>query len=521
MDLSELDSDKNSSAANQKALIQPARVWAWAFVVLELLLGSVLMLHFLGEKGFWLDEALSVWRAGADLRTLWGEISQHQANMSLYYLLLHFWLSLGKTEFVVRSLSVLFALATIPFVYLLVARLFGQKEGITAALLLTINAFFIHYAQEARGYSLAIFLVAVSSYFFVRGIQIPSPRNWVAYVLASVLSVYAHLFSLLVLIAQFLSLVFLRRRDWPVKKLLASAMITGFLLFPLAIFVLFRDVGQIDWIPQPRLVELYELFHALSGQGGATLLVAYAVAGLVAVCCGLITWPEDNASFKTWRFGFLLTWFFTPILIAFLFSFIKPVFQNRYLVISLPPFVILVAVGLARIRHWQMFITALAVIVFLSAGATRQWYLAPEKQYWRSATNFVVSRAKAGDAILFYVYYGKVPFEYYVGRLGNMKNRVDVLELASGPWIAGNLQPDPSQHVLNELNRRYSRVWLVRFQDGSPPGHPLKRYEQGQLIQQSLMRQYVLRQNVSFVGGIRVQLYEGLMKKIADDTSIH
>jgi mannosyltransferase len=519
MDLSELDRNKVNGTASQKAS-EPVPVWAWTFVFLELVLGSVLMLHSLGEKSFWLDEALSVWRAGADLRTLWNEISQYQANMSFYYLLLHFWLGLGKTEFIVRSLSVLFALATIPFVYALVERLFGQKEGITAALLLTTNAFFVHYAQEARGYSLAIFLVTVSSHFFVRGIQIPSPTNWAAYIVASVLSVYAHLFSVLVLIAQLLSLGFLRRQDWPGKRLLASAMIAVFLLSPLAFFVLFRDVGQIDWIPQPRLVELYQLFLALSGQGSETLLVAYALTGLIAVYCGLRAWLENKASVETWRVGLLLTWFFIPILIAFLFSFIKPVFQNRYLVISLPPLVMLVAVGFARIRHWQMFIPALAVIVFLSADATRQWYLAPEKQYWRRATSFVVSRARAGDAILFYVYYGKVPFEYYVGRMGNMKNPADILELASAPWVPGNLQPDPSQLVLNDLNHRYSRVWLIRFQDGSPPGHPLKRYEQGQLIQQSLMRQYVLKQNVSFVGGIRVQLYDGLMKKIAEDTSI-
>ena len=37
--------------------------------------------------------------------------------MTLYYLLLHFWLKLGDSEFLTRSLSSVFAVATVPVVY--------------------------------------------------------------------------------------------------------------------------------------------------------------------------------------------------------------------------------------------------------------------------------------------------------------------------------------------------------------------------------------------------------------------
>jgi hypothetical protein len=58
------------------------------------------------------------------------------------------------------------------------------------------------------------------------------------------------------------------------------------------------------------------------------------------------------------------------------------------------------------------------MIVVLSADSLRRWYVIAEKEYWRRATSYILLQAKAGDAILFYVYYGKVPFEYYTDRLG-------------------------------------------------------------------------------------------------------
>src|SRR5437899_1080102 len=69
--------------------------------------GAVLRLHSLGTRSLWIDEAASVRFAtlpwGPFFRTLW----DYQGNMSLYYLLLRWWIHLGDSEFMVRSLSVL------------------------------------------------------------------------------------------------------------------------------------------------------------------------------------------------------------------------------------------------------------------------------------------------------------------------------------------------------------------------------------------------------------------------------
>src|SRR5436190_5067774 len=62
---------------------------------------------FLSRESLWLDEAYSVTLAGSGWGTIWQRLSFSEANGSPYYILLHFWLVLGKSEFAVRSLSVL------------------------------------------------------------------------------------------------------------------------------------------------------------------------------------------------------------------------------------------------------------------------------------------------------------------------------------------------------------------------------------------------------------------------------
>jgi len=88
-------------------------------------------------------------------------------NMLFYYFLLHFWLKLGNSEFVVRSFSAIFAVLTIIPMYLLGKKLFNHKVGLIAALFIVGQCFFVEYAQEVRSYSLLIFLIVISTYFLV------------------------------------------------------------------------------------------------------------------------------------------------------------------------------------------------------------------------------------------------------------------------------------------------------------------------------------------------------------------
>ena len=114
-----------------------------------LLLATFLCLFSLGHLSLTLDEATSIAYSQLDWRSFWKVIAG-DPNMSLYYSLLHFWVTFGGTsEFGARSLSVIPALATVPLLYMLAARLLGSRIALISCLFLTLNTFFIQYAQEA------------------------------------------------------------------------------------------------------------------------------------------------------------------------------------------------------------------------------------------------------------------------------------------------------------------------------------------------------------------------------------
>ena len=208
--------------------------------------------------------------------------------MSFYYFLLRGWLHLGDSETVVRGLSVLFGVAVIPVTYLLGKRLFGRKAAIASAALSAVNIFQIRYSQEARGYSLVMLLVVLSTYFFLRVIDSPSQkRYWVGYALMSGLAIYSHVFAYLVVLAQWLSLGYARLRL--IDRRAAFWTVAGFILLtiPMNAFLLLKNQGQLNWVPRPTVQLLLTFANFFTGNGGIALLAAYA-----ALCLAALLWPS-------------------------------------------------------------------------------------------------------------------------------------------------------------------------------------------------------------------------------------
>ncbi len=97
-------------------------------------LALLLRLLFLGAKSLDEDEIFSVLLAHLHLPAFWLVITHHEGNMALYYAVLRFWIHLGQTEFVIRSLSVIPGLGTVLAVYWLGTRAFGAEVGSLGAL---------------------------------------------------------------------------------------------------------------------------------------------------------------------------------------------------------------------------------------------------------------------------------------------------------------------------------------------------------------------------------------------------
>jgi uncharacterized membrane protein len=425
-----------------------------------ILSASALDLFELGARGLWLDEATSITFARLDWQPLLRILSREEANMSLYYGLLHVWVALGDSEFTIRLLSVLMALAAVGVIYLLGERLFSVQVGLVSALLLSVNAFNVAYAQEARSYSLLVLLVTFSSLAFLHAIEWPAWRHWAIYVAAGVLSVYAHFFGILVLLAHGTSLAFFDRRRVPWKHVFVSMAVIGLCLAPLALFALTHP-GKAGGIAKPTRQDIFGLFYTLAGAdptGAKPLLLAYGLACMISIWVALTR--------RDWRYWFLLTWFGLPIALTLAVSVIKPLFVPYYLIVCLPPLVLLVASGLSTIPRWA-FAIALIVTVGMALYEDHRYYeRVRTKKDWRAAIVYAVTRALPGDSLFFYPVYFRQVYDYYRPATGP-----PVVFPQHWDWVrtAGYGEPvegqDQALASIKDLPRTYLRVWLFSDYD--------------------------------------------------------
>jgi mannosyltransferase len=437
------------------------RVRLWLF--LNIILATALRLFRLGEKSFWLDEAISAVLARVDRHVFILAIFHRQANMTLYYLLLRGWTWLGSNEFVVRSLSVVAGVAAIPAIYVLGARLFGSRAGRLAALLLSVHAFHIRYSQEARAYSLTMLLAIVSSLFFVRAVERPSHKNWAGYIVTSTLLVYAQVFGGWVLLAHGVSLLLARRKvSW--RQFALSAAAICFLISPLAYCLfLVSDRSQLAWLAAPSLQDLYKFGLDMTGDAGWLVLLAYVVFLLVAVKA-LVMRPQPVTA-ETWKYWFALLWLLLPIALVLAISLHWSAFEPRFLIVCLPPLILLAADALSQIHGGVLFSATLMILLGLSLNGTYSYHRArADAQHtddWRDATRYVLSHAEAGDAVLFSYSEEKLAFDEYQWLLRAAGSPLHEFPEETEFDLLTRRPSRPGRELLDDIATRYSRLWVL------------------------------------------------------------
>jgi mannosyltransferase len=468
--------------------------------------GAVVRFLFLARKPFWFDECFSVEVARMNLSNFLRLLWWREANMSLYYLLLRVWLRFEPhrpSEFFIRSLSVLIAVATIPAIYWLARQLYDRRVALIAAALFAFNAYSVRYAQEARSYALFLLLATLSSGFLIALLRTPTRRNRLGYVLISILAVYAHFYALLLLVTHWLAFRRLRsgahnsgqptQPAAPFAAQIRRIWITiGLAVLPLLIFVAKTGAGPIRWIQRPGLRDVLAFYSELAGGSNWGLLTIYVVACIAAVGSAVKRWlsrdrngdQTGNAGWETWRSQFLLLWLSFPVALTVLLSFARPVFLSRYMIFCLPPLLILAAAGLARLRESWLLSAVLAGILLLGSQGIFFVYTHDfdnERDASVSAANFILDHAQPGDAVVFHIAGTRIPYEFV--------RSLRVGENTASPDFAGPFGPQilfpyhgagldyrdftgkPTADFLRAIAPSHPRLWVMLMNNGAA-GNP-------------------------------------------------
>ena len=279
---------------------RPAAVAAFASqhaLLLIVGLGALLRFATLGVQGFWLDEQVTVSLIQQGPIDLLKSVQAGESNPALYYLLAGgFEHVFGSSEFAVRSVSALVGTATIPVVYAAAKALASRRAGLIAAALAATSPLLIWYSQEARNYSLLVFVAALSFLCFVRALDERDQRWLWGWALTSALALATHYFAFFLIVPE-LAWLLVRRRGTRLDTVLAAGVIAvvGLALLPL----LATQRGRGDWIgaydlldrlwqvPEHFLVGLQVPWEALP----AVVVVALAaVVAYAAVRAGRASW---------------------------------------------------------------------------------------------------------------------------------------------------------------------------------------------------------------------------------------
>jgi hypothetical protein len=226
------------------------------------------------------------------------------------------------------------------------------------------------------------------------------------------------------------------------------------------------------------------------------------VLGLVWILRPLLPFRRSRESF---RGAFILCLAIVPIAVVFLGSvFVAPMLAPRYLLPSFAAWIVVAGAGIASLRE-RWFPAALLVALALSGARLADWYTKDRKQDWRTASAYVLSNARQGDAVIFYGYGNRIPFEYYVSRFKSVGKPPELFELSSGPYPPAGYGrvPEPNEDLLLRLPVSHPRVWLVL---GYDPESPLGREASSRRIQKLLHQNYPEVSEKAFLE-IRIRLY--------------
>ncbi len=373
--------------------------WDWPFLAL-LGLGSGLRLFWLDNQSLWYDELFQRWVARFSLPQLFEQVAADGQTPPLSYLVTYGWSRLldwlwpgllsAHPEFFLRLPSVIFSILLLLVIYRLGYRLFGRGVALMALGLCAINPLLVDYGQEARAYSLALLLVALSFLIFLQLQTIPgferawlfkrvrrmqlAPTNdcypltptswhlWLLYIIISVAAIYTHYYTAYALLAQsgfFLAGWWSRRNRLELARWVGIQMIIGLSFLPW-FFVWLGVVGHTSsqlTLPPNEPLSLARSSIGWLGLGNVEISPRFAfnqandwpatllfVSGLLVV--GLGTWLSLSQK-KGYQWAVVLIWFvcatFGPVAGG---QIVRLATSPRYAIQGAPPLMLLLAITL-------------------------------------------------------------------------------------------------------------------------------------------------------------------------------
>jgi len=362
---------------------EPARSrLPWPAIATGAVVALGVVVRFATVSPLWLDEAQTVGIARLPLRHL-TEALRHDGAPPLFYVLLHGWMRLfGDSDFSVRFLPGLFAVAALPLAWLAGRRLGGRTVAWSAVIILASSPFSARYATEARMYTLVVLLVLAGYLAVTELLERPGSRPALAGVAAVTGALLlTHYWALYLLFVVGVTLVVLARRaSSPAREGARrglAAMAVGSLAFVpwLPTFLYQAKHTGTPWGGAGRLRSMVDTVFAFSGgywDPGLVLGLATVALIVLALAGASVDRRRIEIDLRTRPGGrHLAVVGFGTLAVAIVATVVgRSAFAVRYAAVMFPMIVLLAALGTKVLLDRRVRFALLGVMVVSGFWAT-------------------------------------------------------------------------------------------------------------------------------------------------------
>ncbi|MCP4361964.1 MAG: hypothetical protein GY796_28470, partial [Chloroflexi bacterium] len=467
--------------------------WARIVLLLIILAGFGVRIYALDGQSMWSDEGLSLYRARQSLPDLFQNvitvdgIDTQDTNPPFYFLLLHLWRrAAGEAVFTLRFVGVATGLFAIPLMFNLGRLTYDWRVGLAAALLTVVSPFHVWQVQVLRNYSLLLTLNLLAVYGLWQFVLRRHGRRWpwlILWLAATLLGIYTHYFGFFVFAYGVLVLGIYKLGDWRLEirnspisnlqslisnhwRLWVGLLVMTMLLIPVVNIALSRFLAgrQVDFHDVPLAKFMANGLSAFSvGMSRSLTHPVWWVAPVVllAILGIIIGWRRNRQ-----RALILLGYQFVPLGMMLLLSLINPLYNGtRHLLIGLPPFLLLTAVGMTGLipappqqSVWQKWATRFLLLwgLLVVAGQLswlRAQFTSPEliRDDVRGLAEYLSDVTEADDLVVLHDTLIRFTFDFYY----------DGLAPVTAVPLYGQLEITQAEADLAEAAQHANRLWFV------------------------------------------------------------
>ena len=418
-------------------------------VFLTLLLIMFIALAFslpaiLNSGSFWFDEIISLKIAQHNIIDSW-QYLKWENNPPLHYWFLHFWIkTFSQSEISLRFSSILFNIFNLIAIYFLGKKLFNKSIGLMASFLLAISSFQLFLSMDARMYPMLLFFSILSCYFFWQALKQPNRKNWLFYIIFTLLAFYTHLIGFYLFIIQNLYFIyhfnFINKKQPKILQWTLSQFIILFVFSPWLINFIIRSDSTINssaWYLHTSgqgflLFQIPRSFLFFSYNAPSIELIGLIIFGILFILsfAEISNWSLIDKQFKIkLKFTPAIVFSFIIFVMPLFFGFLIQLWVTKYYLVSMIGFLMLLAVGFDNLKlviRYKFVLILLLIIFFIPYNLN---IIKVNRHTWDQVGKYVNSITQPDDRILISAFTYQLPFEhYYQGETEVVAYRPDGLE---------------------------------------------------------------------------------------------